>query len=579
MGNKNIKCPKCLNNISNEEIKSQIGGDIDIYKEKKNKLQKLIKDLECKQKEDRAQEQKLQNKINEINKKEKELKILQEKLDKEKDYIENKLKKMESNWEKQFKVDIKNKDAAEYYDLIVCIDSISGIESGWKVKCSAKGKELYIKMKDKELVKVGVVGLRNKGKSWLLQKFLKKTLPKGTSIKTEGLSIKYPNEEDLNKNRNYILLDSAGTEEPLLDNDKILMKMNQDEAFSQIEYIAKDKTLTELFLQQFIIASSDILLVVVGVLTYSEQKLLNKIQKILKQKKGYKKLFIIHNLQNFIERKQIEDYLDEYLKHSATFTLKETTFTKTNNNSPDLNKNSKYFFETFHKDNKEDSAIQVFHLIMANEFSTAGEYYNDFTINFLNYQLNSFTNIKSFPVIEKIKDDFINFSKEAFEEPITESEINISSDLIIQLKPEKKIVFKKCFIDEMGFSNFFGSGFEPNYCVYKDNDKINVTFEASGKVSQISPECYAKDGNLIFSISGNKEVKMCSPDEKKIIYENTIKQGKFNFNIKLPISNEFKLENPEDPEFVKGNTENGSGGIYTFSYNLYNKKKIKKVFE
>ena len=38
----------------------------------------------------------------------------------------------------------------------------------------------------------------------------------------------------------------------------------------------------------------------------------------------------------------------------------------------------------------------------------------------------------------------------------------------------------------MGFSNFFGSGFEPKYCVTKDNEKINITFEASGNISKIS---------------------------------------------------------------------------------------------
>ena len=227
-----------------------------------------------------------------------------------------------------------------------------------------------------------------------------------------------------------------------------------------------------------------------------------------------------------------------------------------------------------------DSAIQVFHLIMANEFSTFGEYYNDFTINFLNYQLNSFTNIKSFPFIEKIKDHFINFSEEAFENPIKESEINISNDLIIQLKPEKKIVFKKCFIDEMGFSNFFGSGFEPNYWVYKDDDKISITFEASGKVKDITPDCeYNKDGNLIFSISGNKEIKVPTEEKNTKYFENSIKQGKFNINIKLPFNNEFKLESPDDPEFIKGNTESGTGGIYTFNYKLSNKAKKKKVYD
>ena len=141
--------------------------------------------------------------------------------------LKSQIEKEQSNWEKQFKVDIKNKDSTKYYDVIICIESILGIESGWKVKTNQIGKQLYEKMKDTPIIKVGVVGLRNKGKSWLLQQFLKKSLPKGTSIKTEGLSIKYPNEEDIKKNRHYILLDSAGSEVPLLDYDKNIKKLKK----------------------------------------------------------------------------------------------------------------------------------------------------------------------------------------------------------------------------------------------------------------------------------------------------------------------------------------------------------------
>ena len=559
MGTKGIDCPFCEKHISKTFLSETYKNEFENYKKKQNELENKEKSNETK---------------------EKNLKEFENKLNKTKDYIENDLKKKQSKWDMQFTIDVKNQKAIEYYDVIVCIDSILGIESGWKVKYSEKGKEIYEKMKNKELVKVGVVGLRNKGKSWILQKFLNKDLPKGTSIKTEGLSIKYLNDEDILKNRNYILLDSAGTEEPLLDNDKKLLNMNQDEALSQLELIAKDKTSTELFLQQFITNTCDILLFVVGVLTYSEQKLLTKIQKILKQKKGYKKLFIIHNLQNFVKVKQVEDYLEEYLKHSATFALKEKMFTKTDKNSLDLGKNSKYFVETFKKNNEDDSSLQVYHLIMGNEFDEAGSYYNDFAINYLKDHLNSFTNIKSFPVIEKIKESFVKFSEEAFENPIHENEVTIAQDLTIKLNPEKKILFKKCFIDEMGFSNFFGSGFEPKYCVTKDNEKINITFEASGKITKISPECnISKDGNLIFSISGKKELKVFSKQEQNLkIYENSMKQGNFNFIIKIPINDEIKLENPDEPEFIKGKAEDGNGGIFTFSYKLL-KKKEKKIYE
>jgi len=558
MGTKGFDCPFCNKHITKNLIMIKYKKEVDEYKKKIDDITK---------------------KENQLVIKEKELKEGEERLNEIKNYIENDLKKKQSKWDMQFNIDIKNKNATEYYDVIVCIDSILGIMSGWKVKYSDKGKEIYEKMKNKELVKIGVVGLRNKGKSWLLQKFLNKDLPKGTSIKTEGLSIKYPNEEDIKNNRNYILLDSAGTEEPLLDNDKKLLNMEQDEALNQLELIAKDKTSTELFLQQFITNTCDILLFVVGVLTYSEQKLLTKIQKILKQKKGFKKLFIIHNLQNFVKVKQIEDYLEEYLKHSATFSIKETNFTRTDKSIPDLEKNSKYFVETFKKDNENDTSIQVYHLIMGNEFDESGKFYNDFAINYLKEHLNSFTNIKSFPVIEKIKDFFVKFSEEAFENPIKENEVKIADDLTIKLNPEKKILFKKCFIDEMGFSNFFGSGFEPKYCVTKDNEKISITFEASGKVTKISPECtVSNDGNLIFSINGNKELKMFSGQENIKIYENNMKQGNFHFIVKIPINDEIKLENPDEPDFIKGKTDDGNGGIYTFSYKLL-KKKAKKIYE
>lgn len=559
MGTKEIECPSCKVHISKNYLTNAFKNDIENYKKKQSELEQ-------------------REKSNAI--KEKELKKLEDQLNKTKNYIENDLKKKQSKWDMQFAIDIKNHKAIEYYDVIVCIDSILGIESGWKVKYSEKGKEIYEKMKNKELVKVGVVGLRNKGKSWILQKFLNKDLPKGTSIKTEGLSIKYPNDEDIQKNRNYILLDSAGTEEPLLDNDKKLLNMNQDEALNQLELIAKDKTSTELFLQQFITNTCDILLFVVGVLTYSEQKLLTKIHTILRHKKGYKKLFIIHNLQNFVKVKQVEDYLEEYLKHSATFALKETIFTKTDKNSLDVGKNSKYFVETFKKNNEDDSSLQVFHLIMANEFDEAGSYYNDFAINYLKDHLNSFTDIKSFPVIEKIKESFIRFSVEAFENPIHKEDVTIAQDLTIKLNPGKKILFKKCFIDEMGFSNFFGSGFEPTYCVTKDNDKINITFEASGKITSVCPECdISTDRNLIFSISGKKELKVFSPQEQNLkIYENSMKQGNFNFIIKIPLNDEIKLANPDEPEFIKGKAEDGNGGLYTFSYKL-SKKKGKKLYE
>ena len=173
MGNQGVQCPKCKNYISYEEIRSHNKGDIEsFYKKEKEKIEKKNKELEKREEENKNENEKIKTKNIELKNKEKELNIkekklieLKEKLYKEKENFENNQKKEKSIKEKQYKIDIKNKDETEYYDIIVCIDSILGIESGWKIKCNEKGKDLYEKMKYKELVKVGVVGLRNKGKS------------------------------------------------------------------------------------------------------------------------------------------------------------------------------------------------------------------------------------------------------------------------------------------------------------------------------------------------------------------------------------------------------------------------------
>ena len=63
------------------------------------------------------------------------------------------------------------------------------------------------------------------------------------------------------------------------------------------------------------------LLILIGNLTYPEQKLLNKIRKETKNKK--QNLYVIHNLQTFTEKAQVEKYIQETILKSATFRLKK----------------------------------------------------------------------------------------------------------------------------------------------------------------------------------------------------------------------------------------------------------------
>jgi len=103
----------------------------------------------------------------------------------------------------------------EFYDVIVHIDSIKDINKGWEIEMSPRAEKHYKEYKTEKVLRIGVIGNANKGKSFLLSKISKMKLPSGMSIKTEGLSIKYPDLR-LFKDRKIALLDSAGMETPVL---------------------------------------------------------------------------------------------------------------------------------------------------------------------------------------------------------------------------------------------------------------------------------------------------------------------------------------------------------------------------
>ena len=153
-----------------------------------------------------------------------------------------------------------------------------------------KARLNYNKYIGAKSLKIGVIGNSNKGKSFILSKISNFKLPSGTSIRTEGLSIKYLEFDDKNteyRNRKIVLLDSAGLETPVLkekfkDEKMVKDQLDENEPDKKENDLFKEKSrekiITKLFLQNYIINFSDIFFIVVGILTYSEQKLLNRIK-------------------------------------------------------------------------------------------------------------------------------------------------------------------------------------------------------------------------------------------------------------------------------------------------------------
>ena len=443
----------------------------------------------------------------------------------------------------------------DFYDLIVCINSIKEINNGWNIEMSPKAKENYEKFKSQKIIKIGIIGNSNKGKSFLLSKISKIQLPSGTSIRTEGLSIKYPDLVTF-KDRKIALLDSAGLETPVLKIDKNIKEEKINEYFKEK---SREKLITELFLQNYIINNSDVLIAVVGILTYSEQKLLMKIKKELDRSKLNTPLFIIHNLITYTSVQQVNDYINEFLLNSATFSLVEGHKISTRTES----KTGIYFYE----ENKEQ---KIYHLIFANEGSDAGRYFNQFTLDFLENNYQNVTHLEAFDVIETIKDRYIKLSKDIIEktpeEKTDKESFDNSNPESIKLKDTKEIVLKKCLTDELGFSNLKANSFEPTYNLYKKDNKIILRIEASGNTNLEAPEIeFAGEYNII-KIKGEKK-KDKEPVNKEENIFNTREDGKFSFEV--PLKAEDYLLSNEEAEIKD------KRGVFMVEFKLAQKAKSK----
>ena len=526
----------------NEIIKRQEQSIKDLTKDK-NELNSIIN----------TKENNLRKKSQELN--EEKNKINQEKINLQnqirqneiyrKEY-ENKMKIIDESSDKSHLYE--GKSSEEFYDVIIKINSIKYLDEGWDISMNEKGQNNYNKYKDvNTIIRLGVIGNENKGKSTILHKISGLPLPTGYSIKTEGLSIKYPELEKY-PNLKLVLLDSAGLETPVLNYGENDLNNKGYEFIEQ----SRDKLLTEVFLQNYIIKNSDLLLLVFGKLSFEEQKLLNKVKNDMKNLKRKEPLIVIHNLKEFERVNQVEDYIKNVLLRSSTFKLVEGT---------EINKDKekrkwKYFYEP-------NSFPKIFHLIYAKEYSEAGEVYNKGTIDNIINKCNNITDKRSFDIIESIKETFSDVSESILEKPLKREDITDSENKKIKLSnKDQQIKLKRCLIDELGFSNFLATGFEPKYDYYVNEDKLVINIEMPGDFKDVKVRTDSEGAYTIININGNKYNPIKEKNEnEKIVYLGKYRDyGEFNIRIKIE---GYNLKDNK-PNVMKRNDK----GITTIEYNL-----------
>jgi hypothetical protein len=347
--------------------------------------------------------------------------------------------------------------------------------------------------------------------------------------------------------------------------------------------------MTELFLQNFIIEASNILLVVVGHLTYSEQLLINKI-KVESKRRNKNMIFIIHNLQLFRKKSQVEGYIKNTLLKCSTFNLKKRTWISTrkdehkkeenkneikeediniNNNEPkkdivnivndenvkDESKlNNVHFTEILNYEGK--NKLYIYHLILACEGSEAGDIYNQYAYDFIEHVYNVIPEPKQFDILEKITEQFKAQSSNFFHDTIEKIPFNKNfiEEKRIKLEKEEDLVLKKCYTDELGFSSFKTGDFEPKFNYFKpDENTLEIRVEVPGnKTCDVFHRIIGDE--TIITVKGEK-LKDSVPKKPEDDLRNIREFSKFELNIPLKVEEfEIKSTKPKEgfPKWVSG---------------------------
>ena len=653
---------KEINNSLNKEknLKKNILQELQSEKDKNQQLNKKLDNISfgnnenirkvLTQLENEKQSKKdLELKFSELQQQEIQKNIKNRELEKELKNKDEELKNFKN--EKSFGLKFESDNKSGDYDIVLDITSFQDLvnkDKGWKIKYNKKdGKEIYLKKKDEPTIIVGVIGNGNKGKSFFLEKLSGYNIPKGFNIKTEGLSIRYGRSQE----HNVAILDSAGQETPLLkvvnkaialspsseekkeiqnansqtqenedtkdvndnhdpEKDEVNQKENKENKNPQkseqlegedieFEKYSRDKLITEFFLQKFIIWKSDILILVVGNISLTEQKLLSRVKAEVEAMNENKQIYVIHNLKDYSTKEQVEDYIENTLKNLYKIEIKEIQRQKIRKDNNEGNCFNKLFVE---KGNK------VIHLIFVNEFSEQANYYNPPTIEFIQKEIEVIKTRNKFSILDDCIDFLVRISEEIMEENLKRENLHVKGkeegkgegegeggkkgkeeqnfDKII-LENMKEITLKKFVVDEMGYTLNNDSN-TPKYSYYIDTEKkmffINIELPGGGS---IEPRVEIVSGYYIFIFEGEKKGDCVIEENQKretsklLNTKNLRKSNKFKLEIKISNSiMQIKIEEGEDLNEIY-EFEDSKKGVYTFKYkvlilNQKNEKTKKK---
>ena len=311
--------------------------------------------------------------------------------------------------------------------------------------------------------------------------------------------------------------------------------------------------------------------------------------------KESKKLFVVHNLQNFYDKEDVDDYIENVLKKLYNVNLKEIIMFDTDKI---LTGFDKYFIE---KDNKN-----IIHLIFINDYSEYSNYYNKNTILFLKSFISHEISRQTFEILENSKEFLLKISEEIMENKLSPNDIEIILDKETKIeklivKNHKEIQLKKFILDEIEVTKNDANSVKYSYYIDTEKSTFIVNLELPGGGYINPPIVTPFKGYYSFIFEGEQNGELSpkykdSEQEEKVEekYEELSKE-KLNkillsknlrkrhpFLINFKISNQvlkMKYDSDNLPDYMYEVTKNGII-IFIFKVNLFNnssEKKNKKV--
>jgi hypothetical protein len=239
-----------------------------------------------------------------------------------------------------------------------------------------------------------------------------------------------------------------------------------------------------------------------------------------------KKIIVVHNLFNFKNKNDVENYINDILIKSLTFNVKEMAIrnikTETTNS-----------FENYFEEIIPDSPnLKIIHLIHAAEGSEAGNYFNNSTINYIRNCIQAKANYKQFDVIQNLKDFFYQISSNIINEEINEKNFYFNNDDNL-IKINKPFTLKKVmasFLDDYISSSRYIPEYSEQIDIKKNLYHIIINCPGTGKITNYNV-VYDRYFTSVM-IEGEKSNEI-NYENNKIILGKRLSAGPFKIFIKI----------------------------------------------